>query len=51
MAECDPVILQCQRLIGGGVFYDIGANIGVVSEALVGHAGRIVAVEADRAHG
>jgi FkbM family methyltransferase len=45
--EADLVIRECKRLARGGVFFDIGANIGLVSEAVAPHAGRIVAVEPD----
>jgi FkbM family methyltransferase len=45
--EAELVIRECRALIRGGVFYDIGANVGSVSEAMVGHASRIVAVEPD----
>jgi FkbM family methyltransferase len=45
--EPDHVIRECRRLIAGGVFYDVGANIGLVSEDMLGHAGRIIAIEAN----
>jgi FkbM family methyltransferase len=47
--EADLVIRECKRLIGGGVFFDIGANIGRVSEAVAPLASRVVAVEPDPA--
>lgn len=47
--EADLVIRECRKLIHGGVFFDIGANVGEVSEAMLPHASRIVAVEPDRA--
>jgi FkbM family methyltransferase len=45
--ETELVIRECMRLIQGGVFYDIGANVGHISEAMLPHAKRIVAVEPD----
>ncbi|MDP3740131.1 MAG: FkbM family methyltransferase [Hyphomonadaceae bacterium] len=45
--ETELVIRECRRLIRGGVFFDIGANVGRVSEAVLPHAGRVVAVEPD----
>jgi FkbM family methyltransferase len=45
--ETQLVIRECKRLIQGGVFFDIGANIGRISQAVLPHAGRIVAVEPD----
>lgn len=45
--EADLVIRECRNLIGGGVFWDIGANIGDVSDAVAGRASRILAVEPD----
>lgn len=45
--EAEPVILACKRLIGGGIFFDVGANIGEVSEALLPFASKVVAMEPD----
>jgi FkbM family methyltransferase len=45
--EADLVIRECKALIRGGVFYDVGANMGQVSEALLPLASRVVAMEAD----
>lgn len=45
--EADLVIRECRKLINGGVFYDIGANVGEVSEALLPLASRVVAIEPD----
>ncbi|MDP3495354.1 MAG: hypothetical protein Q8R82_19765 [Hyphomonadaceae bacterium] len=45
--EADPVIRVLNRLNQGGVFFDIGANVGEVSEAMIGKCSKIVAVEAD----
>lgn len=45
--EADLVIRECRKLIGGGVFYDVGANVGEVSEALLPLASRVVAIEPD----
>lgn len=45
--EADLVIRECRSLINGGIFYDIGANIGEVSEALLPLANRVVAIEPD----
>lgn len=39
------VIRECKRLIRGGVFFDVGANVGDVSEALLPFASKIVAIE------
>lgn len=39
------VIRECKRLIRGGVFFDVGANIGDVSEALLPLASKVVAIE------
>lgn len=47
--EADLVIRECRRLGRGSVFYDVGANIGTVSDAMVGLASRIVAMEPDPA--
>lgn len=47
--EADLVIRECRKLINGGVFFDIGANVGEVSEALLPNASRIVAIEPDPA--
>lgn len=43
--EADLVIRECKRLIRGGVFFDVGANIGDVSEALLPLASKVVAIE------
>jgi FkbM family methyltransferase len=43
--EAELVIRECRQLILGGVFYDVGANIGSVSEAMLPYASRIVAME------
>ncbi len=43
--EADLVIRECRKLINGGVFYDVGANVGEVSEALLPLASRVVAIE------
>lgn len=45
--ETELVIRECKRLIQGGVFYDIGANVGRVSEEVLPHAKHVVAVEPD----
>jgi len=45
--ESDLVIRECRQLIRGGVFFDVGANIGEVSEAILPLASRIVAIEPD----
>jgi len=45
--EFDLVVRECKRLIRGGVFYDVGASVGRVSEALLPLSQRIVAIEAD----
>jgi FkbM family methyltransferase len=45
--ETALVIRECKRLIRGGVFLDIGANVGKVSEAVLPNASKIVAVEPD----
>ena len=45
--EADLVIRECRKLIKGGVFYDVGANVGEVSEALLPLANRVVAIEPD----
>jgi FkbM family methyltransferase len=45
--ESELVIRECKRLIKGGVFFDVGANIGEVSEALLPLASRVVAIEPD----
>lgn len=45
--ETELVIRECKSLIQGGVFFDIGANVGRISEAVLPHAKRIVAVEPD----
>lgn len=47
--EADLVIRACVQLARGGLFFDIGANVGLVSEAVAPHAGRVVAVEPDPA--
>jgi FkbM family methyltransferase len=46
-AETELVIRECRQLIRGGVFFDIGANVGRVSEAVLPLASRVVAVEPD----
>ena len=33
--ESDLVIRECRKLINGGVFFDVGANVGEVSEAML----------------
>jgi len=43
--EADLVIRECRQLIRGGVFFDVGANVGTVSEAMLPHASKIVAME------
>lgn len=43
--EAELVIRECRKLINGGVFYDVGANVGEVSEALLPLASRVVAIE------
>ncbi|MDP3494357.1 MAG: hypothetical protein Q8R82_14685 [Hyphomonadaceae bacterium] len=43
--EADMVIRECRKLINGGVFYDVGANVGEVSEALLPLASRVIAIE------
>jgi FkbM family methyltransferase len=45
--ETELVIRECKALIQGGVFLDIGANVGRVSEAVLPLAKRVVAVEPD----
>jgi len=45
--EADLVIRECKQLVRGGLFLDIGANIGLVSEAVAPHAKHVVAVEPD----
>jgi FkbM family methyltransferase len=45
--EADLVIQECRNLIRGGVFFDVGANIGEVSEALLPLASKVVAIEPD----
>jgi FkbM family methyltransferase len=45
--ETELVIRECRRLVRGGVFFDIGANVGRISEAVLPHASRVVAVEPD----
>jgi FkbM family methyltransferase len=45
--EADLVIRECTQLVKGGVFFDIGANVGLVSEAVAPHAARVVAIEPD----
>ena len=47
--EADLVIRECRNLIKGGVFFDVGANIGEVSEAILPLASRVVAIEPDTA--
>lgn len=47
--EADLVIRECRRLIDGGVFFDVGANVGEVSEALLPYASKVVAMEPDPA--
>ena len=46
-SETELVIRECRQLIQGGVFFDIGANVGRVSEAVLPLASRVVAVEPD----
>ncbi|HEY7799335.1 MAG TPA: hypothetical protein VIA80_11260, partial [Hyphomonadaceae bacterium] len=41
--ETELVIRECRRLIQGGVFLDIGANIGRISEAVLPLASRVLA--------
>ncbi len=43
--ETELVIRECRALIRGGVFFDIGANVGRISEAVLPLAKRVVAVE------
>ena len=43
--EAELVIRECRRLIRGGVFFDVGANIGDVSEAMLPLASKVVAIE------
>ena len=45
--ETELVIRECRQLIRGGAFFDIGANVGKVSEAVLPLAKRVVAVEPD----
>lgn len=45
--EADLVIRECRNMIKGGIFFDVGANVGEVSEALLPLASRIVAIEPD----
>jgi len=47
--EADLVIRECRKLMKGGVFFDVGANIGEVSEAMLPLASRVVAIEPDPA--
>lgn len=47
--ESDLVIRECRKLINGGVFFDVGANVGEVSEAMLPLASKIVAIEPDPA--
>lgn len=41
------VVDACIGGVHGGVFFDVGANVGEVSEALLPHASKVVAIEAD----
>lgn len=45
--EAQLVIRECKRLIRGGVFFDVGANVGEVSEAILPLASKVVAIEPD----
>jgi FkbM family methyltransferase len=45
--EAELVIRECRRLAAGAAFWDIGANVGDVSAAMLGHAASILAVEPD----
>lgn len=47
--EADLVIRECRQFMNGGVLFDVGANVGEVSEAMLPHASRIVAIEPDPA--
>lgn len=47
MRHSDPVVHHLLSLSRGGVYFDIGANIGDTAEPLCGFARRVVAVEAD----
>ena len=47
MRHPDPVIHHLLNLSRGGVYFDIGANIGDTAEPLIGTASSVVAIEAD----
>lgn len=47
MRHADPVIHHLLELSRGGVYFDVGANIGDTAEPLVGVASKVIAIEAD----